>query len=242
MKIHVVDASRALAWIKDGYALFRLDPLVWVVQVVVALVVSVVLSLLPFIGQLANMLLSMVLAAGFFWSCEQGRLGQPMKVEYLFAGFRQNTSPLLVLGLIYLAGSVLVGVAAVAMAIGAGIGVGSLAGGWEHGEEIAAGAATLGVLAMVLLVLLLSLPLAMAAWFAAPLVMLGGVEPMVAMKLSFMGCLQNWLAFLLYGFAFLLLGLLASIPFALGWLVLLPVLIGSTYTAYREIFQPCKAE
>ena len=29
---------------------------------------------------------------------------------------------------------------------------------------------------------------------------------------------------------------LASIPFALGWLVLLPVLAGSAYASYRDVF------
>jgi hypothetical protein len=29
---------------------------------------------------------------------------------------------------------------------------------------------------------------------------------------------------------------LASLPFALGWIVLLPVLIASLYASYRDIF------
>jgi hypothetical protein len=34
----------------------------------------------------------------------------------------------------------------------------------------------------------------------------------------------------------LLLSMLASLPFGLGWLVLGPVLAGSLYTSYRDIF------
>jgi hypothetical protein len=34
----------------------------------------------------------------------------------------------------------------------------------------------------------------------------------------------------------LVLGMLASIPFGLGWLVLGPVLGASLYTGYRDIF------
>jgi hypothetical protein len=32
------------------------------------------------------------------------------------------------------------------------------------------------------------------------------------------------------------LGFLATIPLALGWLILMPVFIGSTYKAYKDIF------
>jgi hypothetical protein len=34
----------------------------------------------------------------------------------------------------------------------------------------------------------------------------------------------------------LALGFLASIPFGLGWLVLGPVILGSVYAAYRDIY------
>ncbi len=35
---------------------------------------------------------------------------------------------------------------------------------------------------------------------------------------------------------FVVLAILASIPFALGWLVLAPVAVGASYAAWREVF------
>jgi len=42
--------------------------------------------------------------------------------------------------------------------------------------------------------------------------------------------------FVLYGLVGLVLGIVASIPFGLGWLVLGPVAIASVYVGYRDIF------
>jgi uncharacterized membrane protein len=57
-----------------------------------------------------------------------------------------------------------------------------------------------------------------------------------AMKASFVACLKNIVPFLVYGVLTFLLAILASIPFGLGWLVLGPVLAGSLYAGYRDIF------
>jgi uncharacterized membrane protein len=56
------------------------------------------------------------------------------------------------------------------------------------------------------------------------------------MKASFMGCLKNILPFLVYGVIMFGLAIVASIPLALGWLVLGPMTIASVYTAYRDIY------
>jgi len=43
--------------------------------------------------------------------------------------------------------------------------------------------------------------------------------------------------FLLYGLVGIGLAIVASIPFGLGWFVLLPVTIASMYTSYCDIFE-----
>ena len=85
--------------------------------------------------------------------------------------------------------------------------------------------------------LLLFLPLVMAVWFAPALVVLRGLEPWAAMKASFSGSLQNVLPFLIYGLIGIVLAVVATIPFALGWLVVGPMSIASIYTSYCDIFE-----
>jgi uncharacterized membrane protein len=91
------------------------------------------------------------------------------------------------------------------------------------------------VLAMLIMFALL-LPVVMAIWFAAPLVVFHDHGAVEAMKGSFTGCLKNLLPFLWYGVLLFLLSIVASLPLLLGWLVLGPVLAASVYTSYRDIY------
>jgi len=96
------------------------------------------------------------------------------------------------------------------------------------------------VLSMILAVLVMTLfmiPLLMLFWFAPTLIVLhDDVGIIEAMKLSFLGCIRNILPFLIYGLVGFILMILASIPFGLGWLVLGPVLFGTIYASYKDIF------
>jgi uncharacterized membrane protein len=92
------------------------------------------------------------------------------------------------------------------------------------------------ILLAALIMLALALPLYMAVWFAPALVVFHSLGAIDAMKASFFGCLKNIVPFLIYGIVGLLLGIVASIPFGLGWLVLGPVTIASAYVGYRDIY------
>jgi uncharacterized membrane protein len=93
------------------------------------------------------------------------------------------------------------------------------------------------LVAVVALTAVLLLPLSMAWYFAPALIAIDEQGPMAAIGSSLMGCLRNALPLLTYGLIFIVLAILATIPIGLGWLVLLPVAITSTYAAYRDIFR-----
>jgi uncharacterized membrane protein len=89
----------------------------------------------------------------------------------------------------------------------------------------------------ILVMSLFMIPLIMLFWFAPALIVLhDDVGIIEAMKLSFLGCLKNMLPFLIYGIVGFILMMLATLPLALGWLVLGPVLFGTIYASYKDIF------
>jgi uncharacterized membrane protein len=94
--------------------------------------------------------------------------------------------------------------------------------------------ATMGLAMLIYLALVV--PLLMAVWLAAPLVVFHDQGAFEAMKASFMGCLKNILPFLVYGVIVFVLAIVATIPIGLGWLVLGPMTVASVYTAYRDIY------
>ena len=102
--------------------------------------------------------------------------------------------------------------------------------------DMAAPAAALTVILAVLIIFALMLPVMMAIWFAPALVLFHGKGALEAMQASFFGCLKNIVPFLVYSVVMLVLGVLAAIPFGLGWLVLGPVLAASIYTSYKDIY------
>lgn len=224
-------AGRGWAWIVDGWTLFKRQPGTWIGVAVVLGVIFIVLALIPLLGSLAAMVLAPVFGAGLVIGSRALADGGSLEVTHLFAGFRERFGTLASVGLIYLGASV-----AIALVVGlvTGAGVWRLVG--SGADPASAGAAGATVLLAFLVMMALMLPVVMAVWFSPPLVVFHDLGAGEAMKQSFVACLRNIMPFLVYGVIALLLGMLASLPFGLGWLVLGPVLGASLYTAYRDIF------
>jgi uncharacterized membrane protein len=224
-------AARGWAWIVDGWTLFKRQPGTWIGVAVLLGVIFIVLALIPLLGSLAAMVLAPVFGAGLVIGSRALAEGGSLEVAHLFAGFRERFGTLAGVGLIYLGASV-----AIALVVGlvTGAGVWKLVG--SGADPASAGAAGATVLLAFLVMMALMLPVVMAVWFSPPLVLFHDLGAGEAMKQSFVACLRNIMPFLVYGVIALLLGMLASLPFGLGWLVLGPVLGASLYTAYRDIF------
>ncbi len=222
-----VDAGRGLSWLVEGWTLFRQAPGPWIALTVVGALVFIVLALVPLLGHVATTLLSVLFGGGIMIGCRALDRGGDLTVGHLFAGFQSHLGPLLVIGALYLGGTILMMLIA-SLVAGGGWGMAAL---W--GDPVAAGGA---VAIGALVFLLLLIPLAMAMWFAPALATLHDVAPVEAIRLSFVGCLRNALAFLVYGVLMFILSILASIPFGLGWLVALPIIGGSIYAGYKDIF------
>jgi uncharacterized membrane protein len=219
-------------WIAGGWDLFKHQPLMWIVFAIAGIVMLIALHfLLPVLGQVALMLLTPVFVGGIMIGCRDLEEGRELRVSHLFAGFRERFGRLISVGLISL---VFVFVVALVAGLLTGANLSRvLDSGTDPAAMVAAG---LTMLLAVLVMLALLLPLSMAVWFAPSLVVFHAQGPGEAMKNSFTGCLKNILPFLLYGVILFLLAIVAWIPIGLGWLVLVPVIAGSLYTGYRDIF------
>jgi uncharacterized membrane protein len=237
MNIRAVEAGRGAGWIGAGWDYFTRSAGIWVAITIVWFVIFVALGFVPFIGGFVSQLLTPVFAAGLFLGCRAMDEGGTLELGHLFRGFSVNTGPLILVGALYLAAviALFIVLALFAFALLGGIGVVIQAMQGQPEELIG----NLPMLAVVLLLgLALYVPILMALWFAPALVALGGLAVGDAVNASFRGCLRNIVPFLLWGLIMLLLGILAAIPFGLGFLVLFPLIWASTYAAYKEIFAP----
>jgi len=222
-------------WISQGFWHFRQNPLAWILAIVAWIILSVIASLIPFVGALASMLFTPVIIAGFMVGAHEQQQGGDFEFAHLFAGFSRGTAQLVIVGGLYLVGMIVVLV--IAMFMGGGmmamLGMAGMAGG----EADMSAAMFSGSIVLTLLVMMLvMIPMMMAYWFAPALIALEDMTAISAMKLSFMGCIKNILPFLLYGIVATILMFIAAIPVGLGLLVAAPMMTASMYTAYRDIY------
>jgi uncharacterized membrane protein len=224
-----VPAGHGWTWIASGWDVFKREPALWIGMVLSLVVILVVLAFVPFFGSILSMALSPVFTAGLMIGCRTLEEGGQLEFRHLFAGFQTRTGTLIGVGLLYLAATI-----AIVLVVGGITGASMFA--LFAGGAPAAGTAFTTIALAVLIMLALMVPLAMAIWFAPPLVVFNELSAFDALKASFLGCLKNIVPFLLYGLILLGFAILASIPLCLGWLVLGPVIGASIYTSYRDIY------
>ena len=229
-----LDAGAGMRWVSQAWTLFKARPGLWIGMVLAVLLIMMVLSMIPGL----NFVLSLgfgVIIAGFVISAYELDENQNLEFAHLFAGFQRNLGQLLLLGVLYLAAIVVIGIiAAVVFLVFGGISGGM--GAWMHADSSAWGAGMImGLMLGCLVFLALVVPVAMAIWFAPALVALHAMPAIDAMKLSFQACWANIMAFLVYGLVLVGLSILALLTLGLGYLVLLPVIYITYYTSYRDV-------
>jgi uncharacterized membrane protein len=230
----VEPAGAGWTWIAQGWRLFAKAPVMWVISIVLLFIVAIALSFIPIIGQVAFQLLTPVFGAGYVIACRSLETGGEFELEHLLAGFRLRFGNLVVVGLLTMLGWIAI-LLVFAAFVGFSIITAMLTGGAENVLSAVA-ASTLTILLGTLVATALSVPLMAAFWFAPALVVMHDLSPMSAMKASFFGCMRNILPFLVYGIIMTIFAFIAVIPFGLGFLVWLPLVVTSTYAAYRGIF------
>ncbi|KAB2916687.1 MAG: hypothetical protein F9K30_18560 [Dechloromonas sp.] len=225
-----VDAGACFDWLQQGWAMFLVNPGVWIGATVLLLVMLMAISIVPVFGQIAAHLLVPVFGAGMFQICRQLANGDEAQIADLFIGFRRHASQLVMVG-VFFAASVF-GLALIAFLLVTGGVLGGVITGRVAGFGIAFG----GFMLATLLVLILSVPVIMATWFAPVLVLVHDMKPMAAMRASFDAGAKNWLPMVIFG-TFLVVALFfAMLPLGLGLLLLLPIFSGAVYASYRDIF------
>ena len=233
MEIHQVYAKQGLQWILSGFYIFRKAPLAWVVVCFTLMLIALVMSMIPLLGKIIFTLISPVFLAGLMQGCKAMEQGKPLEIAHLFIAFKENPAPIISIGGFYLIGQILI------------IGLVVLVGGSQMTDMMLYGkrvdeSELMGVMSSFLtsslIMLVLSIPLMMATWFAPLLVMFHKLPPVAAMQQSFFGCLRNIIPFQVYGITLIVLAIICLMPYGIGLVILIPTLFTSIYVSYKDIF------
>jgi hypothetical protein len=234
LEIKTVNPGRGVAWLLEGFDYFRRSIGAWIGIGIILIIVTIASSIIPLAGLFLQILFPVIMG-GLITGCRFISDGGELKINYLFAGFRENTSKLLLVGILYSAGLILITVIMLSVLF-------IVTGGVEFMLAIINGDTGVvienasNLLLVSLIGLSIYLPLLMAIWFAPALIVLEDAGAVQAMKYSFIGCLKNIMPFLVYGLISLPLSLLATVPILLGWFVLGPMIVASIYIACKDIF------
>ena len=95
-----VSFGRGAGWIGDGWSLFRESMGLWIGMVIVFGVIQIAVSLVPVLGSLASIFLSLTISAGLMIGAQSLDNGEGLRFDHLFAGFQRNFGQLLLVGLI----------------------------------------------------------------------------------------------------------------------------------------------
>ena len=257
--VNTVSTGSGWNWLLTGFALFRRNPAMWALLVFSYIMLMQLLGMVPVLGWFAATVLIPAFSASFMIVSRELDQGRQIGFALLFSGFRSNLPTLLTQGALYLASALaLLGLSAL-------IDGGALLQLMVLGERPPAAAFENGSLAVAAaLAAALYLPVLAAFWFAPALSAWRNLPAVQALFYSLIATARNWRAFVAYGIAVALLGLICS--FALFVLALLlrgllgdksqnalmlvvlpvmltyvPTLFASFYASYRDIFPPPEA-
>ena len=254
--MQVMSAQRGWGWIVAGWQLMKTRLSLAIGVVLLMYVLLFVASMLPYIGNILTPFLSPFLAGGVYVVFAKMRTieqreqieplarEQPIAFDLMFSVF-QDSAPrkaLINLALVSLAFTFL-------MLLLMAVFVAVQLSGIDHAvltDPTATDEQRMAFLLPILLepsagvIWLIGLVgvaiYSMATFFAVPLIVLRGLSVAPALKQSFQAVARHWLAFLVYGVAWLLLFISVPLTLMLSLIILLPLMFASVFVAFEEIW------
>lgn len=239
MEIQKLNAARGWTWVKQGYQLIMLSPILSVTTALIGAMALLMAMMVPMVGPLLLIVLMPLLLAGYMRICRALEEGEEVELTDLLAGFKKNTPSLISLGAFLMLGMLF---ASSVMVFVGGEDLSTLMQQVQSSEDPqvlveAFGSANGSVALAILLGFSLVIALVMAWQYAPILVFFSGLTPFAAVQASFTGTVRNILPYTVYSMIMQVLALLLGIlPFGIGMILLLPLGLTSLYVSYRNIF------
>jgi uncharacterized membrane protein len=232
-----LSASRGASWFAEGWNLFKAAPGMWIVALLIWIGIQILMGFIPVLGSLASLLLGPSFAVGLLAFAHGISINGNADLTALFAGFKDRLSALVVLALLYF-------VMLLAIMLVGGTLIFTMLGGAAlfHAaspEQMLSSVLSGGMmpLLLVMLVVFTMIALVLSAYLYAPaLVFFANQSASEALKQSFAACWRNWLPLLVAGLIAIVIVLVGALPFGLGLLIAMPVLLAANYASFKDMF------
>lgn len=224
-------------WLKQGLWLFKRNPFLWMFLTSMLVVGMFASVLFPIVGPILPSVLFPAFFAGLMLGAHALAEEKALEPQHLLEGFKQQGARLLSLGVLNMALNMLVG----SVLLGA-------IGGEKFEEDLknvlqqTSPESTVdainqtGIMLPMEILALVSLALQFIVQIAAMLIVFRHLAPFPALVAAFRAVLRNALPLLVYAVMLIPFALLATLPYMLGWVVLLPIILATQYAIYRDFF------
>ncbi len=236
-------ASHGWLWISHGYKLITRSPLHAISLAMVFATGVMAAMLIPFGGIFLAVLAMPALIAGYMQVCRALEYSEKIQPLDIFAGFTTRPSALFSLGSMMLLGMFAISIVSAALG---GRELSAILENFQADHDAmillnAMLAPESGLRFTVLISFALFFVLMLSMQFAPMLVYFDRVAPFDALRVSLRASLRNFLPFTVYSLIMQVITFVLSlVPYDLGLIFLLPLMLTSVYVAYRDIFNEVK--
>ena len=239
MEIRKINAARGWIWVKQGWQLIMLNPLMSVGFALMCALLTAVAFKIPVLGPLLAVLLLPMLLAVYMRVCRALEEKEKIKLQHIFDGMQKYLPRLLALGAFAL--MALLVISMVMVFIG-GEALTTLLEKFQSTQDAqllmgAMMAAGSGVPLSFIVGFTLLFALMLALQYAPMLVLFSNEPPLSALRASLTGSMRNLIPYTVYSLIMQVAALALSIlPQGIGLIILLPLSLTSLYVSYRNIF------
>lgn len=232
IRVRDVRPSRGPAWLAGGWRHFRGAPMAWIGLSAGWMLITLGMVLVPVIGGVAANLLQPVFFASFALAARKQLSGEAPEMGDLFSGFRRPLRPLVNLGAILLMAEIAI------FFLMSLLGLPGVGGEGEEVRSVAEYVQALDGKEWILVVgVVLTAAVKGALWFAPAILAFHELSTAHAVRWSVFASLSNLGAMLAYGVALTVVFVAGALPWGLGLLLVVPVMVASTYTGYADVFE-----
>ncbi len=231
LRVAELPASHGALWLAESFRMFRARPLQWMGLTAGWVSITFALILIPFLGGVIANFLQPAFFASFAIAGYKQSAGEPISTAELFSGFRRHMRAQVNLGAVLLLAEIAI------FALMAALGLPMANEGDQPFTMAQYVEALQGKEWILAFGFLITVVVKGALWFAPPLIAFHGMPTLHAVRWSVYAALANLGPMMVYGAALLGLFFLGLIPWALGLLVVLPMMAISTFVGYREVFE-----
>jgi|GEM_PF-3248031 len=212
--------SKAFSWLSQGFELFKQAGFIFVFQTLFIFLTIVVSYLMKiFVLSVFLYVIQLLLTAGMFISFDNVKNSKKITFDNLFDGFSNNLSNLIMLSIIFLLFSLIVSYFLVQF-----VNIDAISS-FKHIDP--------KNYTPIFIIMIVDVIVNFVLMLAIPFVAIQKLSVFNAIKESIIVCVKNLISLIFLLIIYFVLAILATFSI-IGWLVLFPVLVGSTYIIFKE--------